>query len=97
MNKITLNLKERLGDTLLIEDAVVLRQELQSDINDKKITLNFQNIYSIPNNFFSTLLVPLQESVGRDVLFNNLNVINLTNKEKDNYERVYYGTSNINE
>lgn len=94
MNKLIINLNDILGEKLYIEDAVLLRQEILKEISNNKITLNFQNISSIANNFFSTLLVPLQEAVGWNTVLKNLDVINLKEEEKENYNRVYYGTSN---
>lgn len=94
MNKLILNLNDILGEKLYIEDAILLRQEILKEISNKKVILNFQNISSIPNNFFSTLLVPLQEEVGWNTVLKNLDVINLEEEEKENYNRVYYGTSN---
>lgn len=93
MNKLIINLNDILGEKLYIEDAILLRQEILKEISNNKIILNFQNISSIPNNFFSTLLVPLQEIVGWNNLFKNLDIINLKEDEKENYNRVYYGTS----
>lgn len=94
-NNLNLKLNELLGSNLYTYEAVFLRSMILEEIDLEKIILDFDGIDLIANNFFSTLLVPLQEKLGRDLLNKKLEIINLKDEYIKDYNRVFYGTSNL--
>ena len=87
-----INVREYLGSKINIEDAIVLREELQADINEG-VTLDFEGIDKVPSTFLNILFGDLINETGRDIIFKQVNVKNLSNY--NNYSRVVLGTSFI--
>ncbi|MGM9973298.1 MAG: STAS-like domain-containing protein [Clostridiaceae bacterium] len=90
-----LNVKVRdfLGENFGIEDAILLREWIKSNINEK-ITLDFDDIDKVPSTFFCCLFSDLIYKMGREFIFSNINVKNLSNR--NDYNRVVLGTSFVN-
>lgn len=88
-----INVKEMLGDTINIEDAIVVRDAVKDHISEG-VTLDFTGIENIPSTFLTCLFGDLINKAGRDAIFNSISVKNLTNY--NNYSRVVMGTAFMN-
>ena len=85
-----INVREYLGNNLNVEDAIVLREELQEHINEG-VTLDFAGVDNVPSTFLNTLFGDLINETGRDNIFQHINVKNLSNYS--DYSRVVLGTA----
>lgn len=85
-----INVRDIVGEKINIEDAIVLRGIIKNYINDG-VTLDFAGLENIPSTFLSCLFGDLIIESGRDAIFNNIDVKNLTNYK--DYSRVVLGTS----
>ena len=81
-----------LGNTINIEDAIVLRDAFKDHINEG-VTLDFSGIENIPSTFLTCLFEDLINKSGREAIFNSVNVKNLSNY--NDYSRVVMGTAFI--
>lgn len=88
-----INVREYLGDKINIEDAIVLRDIIKSNLNNG-VTLDFTGLENIPSTFLNVLLSDLILESGRDAIFNRIDVKNLSNS--NNYLRVVMGTAFMN-
>ena len=84
-----INVKEVLGDKINVEDAIVL---IKNSINEG-ITLDFSGVENIPSTFLTCLFGDIINQSGREMIFNNINVKNLSNY--NDYSRVVLGTAFI--
>lgn len=85
-----IKVREILGETVAVEDAIVLRSYINKYINEK-ITLDFEGFAKIPTTFLNCLFYDLMNLVGRDYIINNINVKNMSNY--CDYSRVVRGTT----
>lgn len=85
-----INVREFLGKDYSIEDAIVLREYIQENI-DKKIELDFEGLDRIPTTFLCCLFTDLINRQGRDYIIENIGVKNLSNYR--DYSRVVIGTT----
>ncbi len=90
---LSIKVKDFLGEGFKIEDAILLREWIKNNI-DSKITLDFQDIDKVPSTFFCCLFSELIHKLGREFIFSNINVKNLSNR--NDYNRVVLGTSFAN-
>lgn len=88
-----IKVKEFLGESFNVEDAILLRQEIKRNKN-KDITLNFEGVGNVPATFFNCLFGDVLYGTARKEIFNHINVKNLSNK--NDYTRVVLGTAFIN-
>ncbi len=82
--------KDILGEDIIIEDAILLREIIKNDINSG-VLLDFEGFKRIPTTFFNLLFGDLINNFGRDVIFKNIDVKNLSNYT--DYSRVVLGTT----
>lgn len=85
-----IKVREVLGDTVAVEDAIVLRSYINEYINEP-ITLDFEGFDKIPSTFLNCLFCDLMNLVGRDYIINNINVKNISNY--CDFSRVVRGTT----
>lgn len=85
-----INIKEKLGEKVHIEDAILLRDMVKSNL-DKGVVLDFKGLGNIPSTFLNVLLEDLINESGRETIFNKINVKNLSNIH--DFSRVVLGTS----
>lgn len=90
-----MNIKVRdfLGEDFAVEDAILLREVIQNNINDD-ITLDFEGIEKVSTTFLNCLFSDLINSIGRLEIFNAIDVKNLSNY--NDYSRVVLGTTFAN-
>ena len=67
--------KDFLGESFAIEDAILLREWLKDNLNEN-ITLDFSEIEKVPSTFFCSLFGDLINKEGRDYIFSHINVKN---------------------
>ena len=77
-----IKIKDILGVDITIEDAILLREIIKS---------NFEGIDRVPSTFLNLLLGDLIISFGRDFIFEQVSVKNLSNYK--DYSRVVLGTT----
>lgn len=85
-----INVKDFLGENYSIEDAIILRDVIKNNM-EAGVTLDFAGLKKVPSTFLTTLFAELINSVGRDIIFNAIDVKNLTNYT--DYSRVVLGTT----
>ncbi len=85
-----INVREMLGNTINIEDAIVLRDYI-NEIQGQNIELDFSGIDRIPTTFLSCLFTDMINKEGRDSIINRIEVKNLSNYT--DYSRVVRGTA----
>lgn len=85
-----IKVRDFLGDTVAVEDAIVLRDYMNQYINEP-ITLDFEGYDKIPTTFLNCLFSDLINGAGRDYIINNINVKNISNY--NDYSRVVMGTT----
>ncbi|MGL4848895.1 MAG: STAS-like domain-containing protein [Clostridium sp.] len=86
------NVKELLGENFGIEDAIFLRETIKS--SGEQVVLDFEGFDRVPSTFLTSLFNDLINEQGRDVVYNNITVKNLTNT--NDYSRVVMGTTFLN-
>ena len=82
--------KDLLGDKLSCEDAIVLKDVITENI-DNGIILDFAGYKRIPSTFLTTLFNDLINKLGREYIFKQIDVKNLSNYS--DYSRVVLGTT----
>lgn len=82
--------KELLGENFAIEDAILLRDYIEKNI-EEEIELDFYGLDRISTSFLCCLFTDLINSFGRDYIINKINVKNLSNIR--DYSRVIKGTT----
>ena len=85
-----IKVKEFLGDMYGIEDAILLREVIKNNLMSG-ITLDFEGFDRMPTTFLSCLFGDLINMFGRDYIFKQINVKNLSNYA--DYSRVVLGTA----
>lgn len=85
-----IKIKEILGDNIHIEDAILLREIIRNNIN-QGIVLDFKGFERIPSTFINCLLSDLIYKFGREYIFKQIDVKNLSNYS--DYSRVVLGTT----
>lgn len=84
-----INVREFLGENFGIEDAIFLREEIRN--SNGIVTLDFEGLDRVPSTFFISLFQDLINEQGRDAIFNQVSVKNLTNQR--DFSRVVMGTT----
>ena len=82
-----IKIKEFLGENYSIEDAILLREIVKNNL-DTGVTLDFERI---PSTFLICLFNDLINKFGRDYIFKQIDVKNLSNYR--DYSRVVLGTA----
>lgn len=85
-----IKIKDVLGVDITIEDAILLREIIRSNLNTG-VVLDFEGIDRVPSTFLNLLLGDLIISFGRDFIFEQVSVKNLSNYK--DYSRVVLGTT----
>ena len=85
-----IKVKEILGEDIIIEDAILLREIIRKNINSR-VLLDFEGFKRIPTTFFNMLFGDLINNFGRDLIFRKIDVKNLSNYT--DYSRVVLGTT----
>lgn len=85
-----IRVKEYLGNTLNNEDAIILRGMINNNL-DNKIELDFAGIDRVSTTFLTCLFNDLIYRKGRELVIDQINVKNLSNKT--DYSRVVRGTT----
>lgn len=88
-----INVREFLGENFAVEDAIILREQIKNNLNDK-VVLDFEGLDKIPSTFLTCLFSELINENGREAIFNAVNVKNLTNY--NDFSRVVMGTTFLN-
>lgn len=87
---INIMVKEFLGDNYSIEDAILLREVIKNNVISG-VTLDFSGFERIPSTFLTCLFNDLINKLGREYIFKQINVKNLSNYT--DYSRVVLGTA----
>ncbi len=85
-----IRVKDVLGEDITIEDAILLREIIRNNIN-LGVILDFQGFRRIPTTFLNVLLGDLINKLGREFIFKQIIVKNLSNYK--DYSRVVLGTT----
>ncbi|MBL4931397.1 MULTISPECIES: STAS-like domain-containing protein [Clostridium] len=85
-----IKIKKCLGEKLAVEDAIIVRDMVEKNIQEE-VVLDFEGFKRIPSTFLCCLFTDLINKQGRDYIFNQVNVKNLSNYE--DYTRVVKGTA----
>ena len=85
-----IKIKEFLGESYSIEDAILLREIVKNNL-DTGVTLDFDGLERIPSTFLICLFNDLINKFGRDYIFKQIDVKNLSNYR--DYSRVVLGTA----
>lgn len=87
-----MNIKVRdiLGENICIEDAFLLREIIRTNINIG-VTIDFEGFERVSSVFLNTLLSDLINKFGREYIFKQVSVKNLSNYT--DYSRVVLGTT----
>ncbi|MBE6053402.1 MAG: DUF4325 domain-containing protein [Clostridium sartagoforme] len=85
-----IKVKDILGGEITIEDAILLREMVRNNLN-VGVVLNFEGFNRIPTTFLTMLFGDLINSFGRELIFQQVNVKNLSNYT--DYSRVVLGTT----
>lgn len=87
---ININVKEILGEDYMIEDAILLREIIKNNLISG-VVLDFKGFERIPSTFLNCLFSELLIKLGRDYIFKQVDVKNLSNYS--DYSRVVLGTA----
>ena len=85
-----IKVKEFLGETYGIEDAILLREVVKNNLIFG-VTLDFEGFDRMPTTFLSCLFGDLINKLGREYIFKQIDVKNLSNYA--DYSRVVLGTA----
>lgn len=85
-----IKVKDLLGDNYSIEDAILLREIVKNNL-DQEVILDFSGYDRIPSTFLINLFSDLIYKFGRDYIFKQIVVKNLSNYR--DYSRVVLGTA----
>ena len=83
-------IKEFLGESYSIEDAILLREIIRNNL-DQGVILDFDGYDRVPSTFLINLFSDLIYKFGRDYIFKQVVVKNLSNYR--DYSRVVLGTA----
>ena len=82
--------REILGENICIEDAILLREIIRTNIN-LGVTIDFEGFEKVSSVFLNCLLSDLINKFGREYIFKQVNVKNLSSYT--NFSRVVLGTA----
>ena len=85
-----IKVREILGEDINIEDAILLREMIRNSLNIG-VLLDFEGFKRIPTTFLNMLFKYLINSFGRDFIYKQIDVKNLSNYT--DYSRVLLGTT----
>ena len=85
-----IKVKDILGGDITIEDAILLREMVRNNLN-VGVVLDFEGFKRVPTTFMTMLFGDLINSFGRELIFQQVNVKNLSNYT--DYSRVVLGTT----
>mgnify|MGYP001034699537 CR=1 FL=1 len=85
-----IKVKDILGEDITVEDAILLREMIRNNLN-VGVVLDFEGFKRIPTTFLNMLFGDLINSFGRNLIFNQIDVKNLSNYT--DYSRVVLGTT----
>lgn len=85
-----IKVRDILGENICIEDAILLREIIRTNINIG-ITIDFEGFEKISSVFLNSLLSDLINKFGREYIFKQVNVKNLSNYT--DFSRVVLGTA----
>lgn len=85
-----IKIKDFLENNYLIEDAILLREIIKNNL-DLGIILDFEGFERIPSTFLMCLFSDLINKFGREYIFKQIDVKNLSNY--NDYSRVVLGTA----
>lgn len=85
-----INVKDILGEEITVEDAILLREIIRNNLNIG-VVLDFEGFERVPSTFINLLVGELLNSFGRDFIFRQISVKNLSNYT--DYSRVVLGTT----
>ena len=85
-----IKVRDILGENLSIEDAFLLREIIRTNINIG-VYLDFEGFEKVSSVFLNSLLSDLINRFGREYIFRQVNVKNLSNYK--DYSRVVLGTA----
>lgn len=87
---INIKIKDYLEEKYSIEDAILLREIIKNNL-DLGVTLDFEGFDRIPTTFLTCLFSDLINKLGREYIFKQISVKNLSNY--NDYSRVVLGTA----
>ena len=85
-----IKVKDILGEEITVEDAILLREIIRNNLN-VGVVLDFEGFERVPSTFINLLVGELLNSFGRDFIFKQISVKNLSNIT--DYSRVVLGTT----
>lgn len=85
-----INIRDFLEENYLIEDAILLREIIKNNL-DLGVILDFEGFERIPSTFLMCLFSDLINKFGREYIFKQIDVKNLSNY--NDYSRVVLGTA----
>ena len=85
-----IKIKDFLGEKYSTEDAILLREIIKNNLSDG-VELDFQGFDRIPTTFLNCLFSDLFNKLGREYVFKQIYVKNLSNY--NDYSRVVLGTA----
>ena len=85
-----IKVRDILGENISIEDAILLREIVRTNINIG-VTIDFEGFEKISSVFLNCLLSDLINKFGREYIFKQVNVKNLSNYT--DFSRVVLGTT----
>ena len=88
--KRNIKVREILGNSCNCEDAIFLKDKIMNDLS-KGIVLDFDGYERVPSTFLTCLFTDLIEKLGREYIYEQINVKNISNIS--DYSRVVLGTA----
>lgn len=85
-----INVREFLGEKINVEDAIVLRDYIEGNLNGE-VELDFNGVDRVPTTFLTCLFTDMINKEGRENIISKINVKNLSNYR--DYSRVVAGTT----
>ncbi|HHD2584439.1 STAS-like domain-containing protein [Clostridium perfringens] len=85
-----INVREFLGDKIHVEDAIILRDYIEDNLNEN-VELDFDGIDRVSTTFLTCLFTEMINKKGRENIISKINVKNLSNYT--DYSRVVAGTT----
>ncbi|MGL5086260.1 MAG: STAS-like domain-containing protein [Clostridium sp.] len=85
-----IKIRDILGENISIEDAFLLREIIRTNINIG-VSLDFEGFEKVSSVFLNSLLSDLINKFGREYIFRQVSVKNLSNYK--DYSRVVLGTA----
>lgn len=90
-----IDVREFLGDKIHVEDAIILRDYIENNLNEnnlnENVELDFGGIDRVSTTFLTCLFTDMINKKGRENIISKINVKNLSNYT--DYSRVVAGTT----